>query len=230
MASIASNLHLVREKVSQAALKVGRDPEDIQIIAVTKTVDIPQMEEAIAAGITAIGENRVQEITKKYPLLKEKVDWHLIGHLQTNKVKYIIDKVSLIHSLDRLSLANEISKRAQQKGLVMPVLVQVNVAKEESKFGLKVEEVIPFLKDIAGMQGLKILGLMTIAPFVEDVEDVRYVFRDLRNLAEKIKQEAIPGVVMKHLSMGMTNDYEVAVEEGATLIRVGTGIFGQRKL
>ncbi|MGI6332059.1 MAG: YggS family pyridoxal phosphate-dependent enzyme [Zhaonellaceae bacterium] len=229
MASIASNLHIVRDKVSQAALKVGRNPEDIQIIAVTKTVDIPQMEEAIAAGITAVGENRVQEITKKYPLLKEKVDWHLIGHLQTNKVKYIIDKVRLIHSLDRFSLVKEISKRAQQQGIVMPVLVQVNVAEEESKFGLKVEEVIPFLKDIVGIKGLKILGLMTMAPFVEDAEEVRYVFRDLRNLAEKITKQAIPGVEMKHLSMGMTNDYEVAVEEGATLIRVGTGIFGQRK-
>jgi pyridoxal phosphate enzyme (YggS family) len=229
LASIASNLHIVRDKVSQAALKVGRNPEDIQIIAVTKTVDIPQMEEAIAAGITAVGENRVQEITKKYPLLKEKVDWHLIGHLQTNKVKYIIDKVRLIHSLDRFSLVKEISKRAQQQGIVMPVLVQVNVAEEESKFGLKVEEVIPFLKDIVGIKGLKILGLMTMAPFVEDAEEVRYVFRDLRNLAEKITKQAIPGVEMKHLSMGMTNDYEVAVEEGATLIRVGTGIFGQRK-
>jgi len=222
-------LHIVRDKVSQAALKVGRNPEDIQIIAVTKTVDIPQMEEAIAAGITAVGENRVQEITKKYPLLKEKVDWHLIGHLQTNKVKYIIDKVKMIHSLDRFSLVKEISKRAQQQGIVMPVLVQVNVAEEESKFGLKVEEVIPFLKDIVGIKGLKILGLMTMAPFVEDAEEVRYVFRDLRNLAEKITKQAIPGVEMKHLSMGMTNDYEVAVEEGATLIRVGTGIFGQRK-
>lgn len=229
MASIASNLHIVRDKVSQAALKVGRNPEDIQIIAVTKTVDIPQMEEAIAAGITAVGENRVQEITKKYPLLKEKVDWHLIGHLQTNKVKYIIDKVKMIHSLDRFSLVKEISKRAQQQGIVMPVLVQVNVAEEESKFGLKVEEVIPFLKDIVGIKGLKILGLMTMAPFVEDAEEVRYVFRDLRNLAEKITKQAIPGVEMKHLSMGMTSDYEVAVEEGATLIRVGTGIFGQRK-
>lgn len=229
MASIASNLHIVRDKVSQAALKVGRNPEDIQIIAVTKTVDIPQMEEAIAAGITAVGENRVQEITKKYPLLKEKVDWHLIGHLQTNKVKYIIDKVKMIHSLDRFSLVKEISKRAQQQGIVMPVLVQVNVAEEESKFGLKVEEVIPFIKDIVGIKGLKILGLMTMAPFVEDAEEVRYVFRDLRNLAEKITKQAIPGVEMKHLSMGMTNDYEVAVEEGATLIRVGTGIFGQRK-
>jgi pyridoxal phosphate enzyme (YggS family) len=229
LASIASNLHIVRDKVSQAALKVGRNPEDIQIIAVTKTVDIPQMEEAIAAGITAVGENRVQEITKKYPLLKEKVDWHLIGHLQTNKVKYIIDKVKIIHSLDRFTLVKEISKRAQQQGIVMPVLVQVNVAEEESKFGLKVEEVIPFLKDIVGIKGLKILGLMTMAPFVEDAEEVRYVFRDLRNLAEKITKQAIPGVEMKHLSMGMTNDYEVAVEEGATLIRVGTGIFGQRK-
>lgn len=228
MTLIKTNLQEVRNKVAQAALKAGRKPEDIQIIAVTKTVDIPQMEEAIEAGITAIGENRVQEIRKKYPLLQKEVDWHLIGHLQTNKVKYIIDKVKLIHSVDRLSLANEISKRATKKGLTMSVLVQVNVAEEETKFGLKVEQVIPFIKEIVELEGIKVEGLMTMAPLVDDPEEVRFVFKELKLLAERIKQESIPGVEMKHLSMGMTNDFEVAVEEGATLIRVGTGIFGKR--
>jgi len=229
LTSIVENLQNVRERVAEAAQKAGRKPEDIQIIAVTKTVDIPQIEEVIGAGITAIGENRVQEVMRKYPLLQEKVDWHLIGHLQTNKVKYIIDKVCLIHSVESIPLAQEISKRAGQKGIVMPILVQVNVAEEETKFGLKVEEVIPFIREIAKLDGLKVEGLMTMAPFVENPEDARPVFRELRILAEKIKQEAIPGVEMKHLSMGMTNDYQVAVEEGATLIRVGTGIFGKRK-
>lgn len=229
MTSIGANLQDVRSKVTQAALKAGRNPEEIQIIAVTKTVDISQMEEAISAGITAIGENRVQEVRRKFPLLKKKVDWHLIGHLQTNKVKYIIDKVSLIHSVESLSLAKEISKRAGQKGIVMPILVQVNIAEEESKFGLKVKEVIPFLKEIAELENIKIEGLMTMAPFVENPEEIRFVFKKLKLLSENIKEEHIPRVEMKHLSMGMTNDYQVAVEEGATLIRVGTGIFGKRK-
>jgi pyridoxal phosphate enzyme (YggS family) len=225
---IKTNLQEVQNKVFQAAVKAGQKPEDIQIIAVTKTVDIPQMEEAIDAGISAIGENRVQEITKKYPLLQKKVDWHLIGYLQTNKVKYIIDKVQLIHSLERLSLAKEISKRAKQKGLTMPVLIQVNVAQEKTKHGLEVEQVIPFIKEIVELEGIKVQGLMTMAPFVNDPEEVRFVFRELRLLAERIKQESIPGIEMKHLSMGMTNDFEVAIEEGANLIRVGTGIFGER--
>jgi pyridoxal phosphate enzyme (YggS family) len=161
---IKTNLQEVQNKVFQAAVKAGQKPEDIQIIAVTKTVDIPQMEEAIDAGISAIGENRVQEITKKYPLLQKKVDWHLIGYLQTNKVKYIIDKVQLIHSLERLSLAKEISKRAKQKGLTMPVLIQVNVAQEKTKHGLEVEQVIPFIKEIVELEGIKVQGLMTMAP------------------------------------------------------------------
>jgi len=228
LASIESNLQNVRAKVAKAAIKAGRKPEDIQIVAVTKTVDIPQIEEAIAAGVTAIGENRVQEVMRKQPLLHNNVDWHLIGHLQTNKVKYIIDGVRLIHSVESLSLVKEISKRAVQKGIIMPILVQVNVAKEETKHGLEIEQVIPFLKETAGYQGAEVQGLMTMAPLVDDPEEVRFVFKELRLLAERINGEIIPGVEMKHLSMGMTNDYEVAVEEGATLVRVGTGIFGKR--
>lgn len=230
LTSIVSNLQDVQRRVCQAALTAGRNPEEIQIIAVTKTVEIPQIEEVITAGIKSIGENRVQEITRKYPLLKKEINWHLIGHLQTNKVKYIIDKVQLIHSLDRFSLAQEISKRAKQKEIIMPALVQVNVAEEKTKHGLRVAEVIPFIKEIAGLEGLKIQGLMTMAPFVDNAEEVRYVFRELRLLSQKIQQESIKGVEMNLLSMGMTNDFEMAIEEGANMIRVGTAIFGKRNL
>lgn len=229
MPQIAENLEKVREKINAAAQRAGRNSAEIKLVAVTKTVDVPQIEEAITAGITAIGENRVQEVRKKYPEVTLPVEWHLIGHLQTNKVKYIIDKVDLIHSLDRFSLAEEISKRAQQAGRIMPVLVQVNVAEEESKFGLKVEETEDFIRQVSQLEGISIQGLMTIAPYVEDPEEVRPVFRKLKELSEEIQGKALPKVEMKYLSMGMSNDYEVAIEEGANLIRIGTAIFGARK-
>lgn len=225
---IAENLEKVRKKIEAAAQRAGRDPAEIKLVAVTKTVEVPQIEEAIAAGITAIGENRVQELRKKYPEVTLPVEWHLIGHLQTNKVKYIVDKVDLVHSLDRFSLAQEIAKRAQQAGRIMPVLVQVNVAQEETKFGLRVEETEEFIRRVSELEGIKIQGLMTIAPYVEDPEEVRPVFRKLKELSEEIQDKAIPKVEMKYLSMGMSNDYEVAIEEGANLVRIGTAIFGER--
>lgn len=228
MSVIAENLETVREKIAAAAQRVGRDPAEIKLVAVTKTVDVPTIEEGIKAGITAIGENRVQEIRKKYPEIQSPVEWHLIGHLQTNKVKYIIDKVDLIHSLDRYSLAQEISKRAQQAGTTMSVLVQVNVAEEETKFGLKVEETEEFIKEVTQLEGIKILGLMTMAPYVENPEEVRFVFKKLKELSEKIGNLNLPQVEMKYLSMGMSNDYEVAIEEGANIVRVGSAIFGAR--
>lgn len=228
MSVIVENLETVREKIAAAAQRVGRDPAEIKLVAVTKTVDVPTIEEGIKAGITAIGENRVQEIRKKYPEIQSPVEWHLIGHLQTNKVKYIIDKVDLIHSLDRYSLAQEISKRAQQAGTTMSVLVQVNVAEEETKFGLKVEETEEFIKEVTQLEGIKILGLMTMAPYVENPEEVRFVFKKLKELSEKIGNLNLPQVEMKYLSMGMSNDYEVAIEEGANIVRVGSAIFGAR--
>ena len=176
-----------------------------------------------------IGENRVQELVEKYHILGEGPKYHMIGHLQSNKVKDIIDKVTLIHSLDRPSLSKEIDKRAKAKGIVMDVLVQVNVAEEESKHGLKVEEVIPFIEETLQYNTIRIKGLMTIAPLVEDAEEVRWVFRELRQLSERISSRGYENVDMEFLSMGMSNDYEVAIEEGSNMIRIGTGLFGERK-
>lgn len=228
MGEVAVNIAALRQRIAIAAEKSGRKPEEIEIIAVTKTVDVPRIREAMAEGITSLGENRVQELTAKYEEVGPEANWHLIGHLQTNKVKYIIDKVTLVHSLDRMSLAKELNKRAVAASRVVPVLVQVNIAEEETKFGLHEDEVIPFIEEVRSMPGMKIQGLMTIAPFTEEPETVRPVFRALKELAEKIKGLNFPEVEMRYLSMGMTNDFEVAIEEGANMIRVGSGIFGER--
>lgn len=179
--------------------------------------------------MTNIGENRTQELVEKYDIIGNKAKYHMIGHLQTNKVKTIIDKVALVHSLDRLSLAKELDKRAKKHGIIVDTLVQVNVAEEESKFGLKLDEVIPFLEKILKYDNIRVKGLMTIAPFVEDAEEVRWVFKELRRFSEVIKNKDYTNVKMEILSMGMTNDYQVAIEEGSNMIRIGTGIFGQRK-
>lgn len=196
-------------------------------MAVTKTVSVDKIREAVAAGLVNLGENRVQEFQDKYPLL-ENVDWHIIGHLQSNKVKYIADRVSLIHSLDSLPLAETISGRMAAIGKVADVLVQVNIAQEATKFGIEPAEATNFIESAAKLPGLRIKGLMTIAPFTDNIEQVRTVFRRLRTLAAETKEIGIPGVEMNHLSMGMSNDYIVAIEEGATLIRLGSIIFGQR--
>lgn len=228
MGVVAANIAALRQRIAIAAEQAGRKPEEIELIAVTKTVDVPRIREAMAEGITSLGENRVQELTAKYEEVGPEANWHLIGHLQTNKVKYIVDKVALIHSLDRMSLARELSKRAQAISRVVPVLVQVNIAEEESKFGLYRDEVIPFIEDVRSMAGLKIQGLMTIAPLTGDPEEVRPVFRSLKELAVEIGNMGFPEVEMRYLSMGMTNDFEVAIQEGANMIRVGSGIFGER--
>ncbi len=227
MSSISYNIKSVLEKVRTAAAKANRDPAEIKIVAVTKTVPVEWIREAVDAGLTVLGENRVQELTAKYPLV-EGVEWHLIGHLQSNKVKYIVDKVSLIHSLDSLSLAEEINKRMLPLGRVMDVLVQVNVADEDTKFGISPAETRDFIDAVRQLPGLKIKGLMTIGPYVEEPEEVRPVFRKLRMLAEELKTIGLPGVEMNHLSMGMSNDYIIAVEEGATLLRLGSALFGPR--
>lgn len=208
--------------------KSGRTDNKVEIIAVTKTIEIEQINQAIELGLTNIGENRVQEMMEKHNIIGDKANYHMIGHLQTNKVRNIIDKVSLVHSLDRMSLAKELNKRAKMNDLVIDVLIQVNVAEEESKFGLKVEEVIPFLEEILKYENIKIKGLMTMAPHLDDSEDVRWVFRDLRKLSETIKDKNYNNVYMDILSMGMTNDYEIAIEEGSNMIRVGRGLFGKR--
>lgn len=198
-------------------------------MAVTKTVDVATIEEAIGLGITDIGENRVQELREKIEAIGEGVNYHLIGHLQTNKVKYIIDKVKLIHSLDRLSLVKELDKRARQRQLVIDTLVQVNVAEEESKFGLKVEEVLPFIEEVLKYENIRIRGLMTIAPYTDDEALLRKIFRTMYKLKEDISKRKYENLTMDYLSMGMTNDYKIAIEEGSNMIRVGSAIFGTRK-
>lgn len=226
--SIKENLDSINLKIEDIVSKQGRKLEDITLIAVSKTIEIDRINEAISLGATELGENKVQEIESKFGNLIGSPNIHMIGHLQTNKVKYIIDKVKLIHSLDRMSLAEEIEKRAKNKNLTIDTLVQVNVAEEESKFGMKLEEVKDFLKELEKFENLRVKGLMTIAPFDEDKEKVRYVFKELKNLFEDIKSQEFKNVEMKYLSMGMTNDYEVALEEGSNMVRIGTGIFGKR--
>ncbi|WP_352419986.1 YggS family pyridoxal phosphate-dependent enzyme [Proteiniborus sp.] len=221
-------MEIIKEKANKILSRKNLSFNDITLVAVTKTVDTEKINKAIELGITNIGENKVQEIQSKYEQINNKVKWHMIGHLQSNKVKYIIDKVEMIHSLDRMSLAEEIQKRAEEFNVYVNSLVQVNIAEEDSKFGLRKEEVIPFIESISNFNRIRIKGLMTIAPYAEDPEEVRYVFKDLRELFEEIKELNLDNIDMKYLSMGMTNDYEVALEEGANIIRIGTGIFGKR--
>ena len=218
----------VKKHVEEACKRVGRDPREVTVIAVSKTKPIEMIEEAMEAGARVFGENKVQELCDKYEQLPKDLHWHLIGHLQRNKVKYIVDKAELIHSVDSLKLAEEISKEALKKNVEVNILIEVNVAEEESKFGVSVEETPVLVEEIAKLPGIHIQGLMTIAPYTTDPEENRPVFRTLKKLAVDIKKKNIDNVCMDVLSMGMTGDYQVAVEEGATLVRVGTGIFGER--
>jgi len=195
-------------------------------VAVTKTATMGQIEEAINAGVKIIGENRVHDAKEKYQILTAGIEWHLIGHLQTNKVKYAVEIFNCIHSVDSIKLAQEIDKRSKQFGKIMDVLVEVNVSGEESKYGIKPEEVKPFIKNISEFLRIKVRGLMTIAPIVKDKEEVRPYFRKLRELSKEIKSKNIENVKMDYLSMGMTKDFEIAIEEGANMVRIGRGIFG----
>lgn len=225
---VAENLQEVRRKIVRACEKAGRDPGEVTLIAVTKTKPVSMLMEAYEADARIFGENRVQEIMDKYPQLPGDIQWHMIGHLQRNKVKYIIDKVSMIHSLDSLRLAETIEQEAAAHGLRIPVLIEVNVGEEASKFGLRVPDVLPFAEALSGYPHLDVRGLMTIAPYVEDPENNREIFRQLKKLSVDIGAKNINNISMSVLSMGMTGDYEVAVQEGATMVRVGTGIFGER--
>jgi len=224
--TIKNNLEIINEKIRKAALKANRNPEEIKLVAVTKTATIEQIKEAINAGVKIIGENKVQEAKEKYKILSADIEWHLVGHLQTNKVKYAIEIFDLIHSVDSIKLAKEIDRRSLQFEMITNVLVEVNVSGEETKYGIKPEEVKSFLKEISEFYGIKVRGLMTIAPIAEDQEEVRPYFRKLRELSEKIKNKNIKNVKMDYLSMGMTEDFEVAIEEGANMVRIGRGIFG----
>ena len=226
METIKNNLEIINKKIKKAALKVNRNPEEIKLVTVTKTATTEQIEEAINAGIKIIGENRVQDAKKKYQIFTADVEWHLIGHLQTNKVKYAVEIFNCIQSIDSIKLAQEIDKRSLQFGKIMDVLVEVNVSGEETKYGIKSEEVETFLKEISEFPRIRIRGLMTIAPIVEDKEEVRPYFRKLRELYKEIKSKNIENVKMNWLSMGMTEDFEIAIEEGANMVRIGRGIFG----
>ena len=226
---LKDNIAVVRKNIELACERAGRNPEEVTLIAVSKTKPLSDIEEVIATTDTRdFGENKVQEMVDKYEKVSTPVNWHLIGHLQTNKVKYIVDKACLIHSVDSFNLAKTIEKEAVKRNVTANILIEVNVAEEETKFGVRCEEVLPLIEQIKDLPHVKVKGLMTIAPFVENPEDNRVYFRTLRDLSLDIASKNIDNIDMSVLSMGMTNDYVVAVEEGATLVRDGTGIFGAR--
>lgn len=225
---LKENLTKVEENIQKACDKAGRKRSEVTLIAVSKTKPVEMLQEIYDEGIREFGENKVQEMCEKMELMPQDIKWNMIGHLQTNKVKYIIGKTSLIHSVDSLKLAEEIQKQAAKHDVTADILVEVNIANEESKFGISKDETIQMVRDIAKLDHLKIKGLMTIAPFVENPEDNRLYFREIKQLSVDINNQNIDNVSMDVLSMGMTGDYMVAIEEGATMVRVGTGIFGER--
>ena len=225
---VKENLSIVEQNIQKACARSGRDRREVQLIAISKTKPVEMLMEAYDCQIRDFGENKPQEIREKFPQLPEDIRWHMIGHLQRNKVKYIVDKVALIHSVDSLRLAETIEHEAAKHNVTVPVLIEVNVAQEESKFGLKTEEVLSLVESVAAFPHIHIKGLMTIAPYVENPEENRGIFRQLKKLSVDIAAKNINNVNMSVLSMGMTGDYQVAVQEGATMVRVGTGIFGER--
>ena len=225
---VTENWNDVERRVLEACKRAGRTRDEVTLIAVSKTKPLDMLKEAYQAGARYFGENKVQELVDKYDEMPSDVHWQMIGHLQRNKVKYIIDKAELIHSVDSVRLAETIDKEAEKKGIIANVLLEVNMAKEETKFGLMPEDVKDFIGQIAGFKHIKVHGLMTIAPFVSNPEENRKYFANLRKLSVDIGKEKVDNVNMSILSMGMTNDFEIAIEEGATMIRVGTAIFGER--
>ena len=226
--SVCENYKEVEKRVEEACKRAGRKREEVNLIAVSKTKPVSMIEELLPLNVRDFGENKVQELTAKAEILPSALHWHMIGHLQRNKVKYIVDKACIIHSVDSLRLAEEISKAAQKKQVTAKILIEVNVAEEESKFGVRTSELLPLIEAISLLPNIAIKGLMTIAPYVENPEENRWIFQKLKNLSIDIKGKNFDNVTMDVLSMGMTGDYEVAIEEGATHVRVGTGIFGER--
>lgn len=226
---ISENLKIIREKIKGACLRSGRSVDQVKIVAVSKTVDVPAVEEAIDAGITIIGENRVQEAWRKFQKIERPVQWHLIGHLQTNKVKRALQFADVIESVDSIHLAKEINLRAQERGKAVEVFVEVNTSGEASKFGVHPDALVDFLYGIADLHYLRVTGLMTVGAFLPEPERVRPCFSLLRQLRDKGNAAQIAKIELEHLSMGMTNDFEVAVEEGATHVRIGRAIFGERE-
>lgn len=225
---ILENLKQVEENIKNACEKAGRDRSKVTLIAVSKTKPVSMLEEAYNSGIREFGENKVQEICEKRDQLPADIHWHMIGHLQRNKVKYIVKDVTLIHSVDTYRLAEEINIQAKKAGRIVPVLIEINIAGETSKFGVAPSEALQLVQEISHLENVRIQGLMTVAPYVEDPEENRSCFRKIRDLSVDIAAQNIDNVSMDVLSMGMTGDYMVAIEEGATMVRVGTGIFGAR--
>ncbi len=225
---LKENLAVVEENIAKACKKAGRDRSEVTLIAVSKTKPVSMLQEIYDENIRHFGENKVQELCDKIEQMPQDIHWHMIGHLQRNKVKYIIGKVALIHSVDTYRLAEEINIQAKKKNVVVPILVEVNIAEEESKFGTSAEDAMLLVSEIAQLENVQVKGLMTIAPYVENPEDNRAYFRKIKQLSVDIRNKNIDNVSMEILSMGMTGDYMVAIEEGATMVRVGTGIFGER--
>jgi pyridoxal phosphate enzyme (YggS family) len=227
--SIRENIEEIIKRKNEAALRCGINPEDITIIAVSKTVDGSRAREAVMGGLDNLGENRVQEIMNKYDELQDlPVKWHMIGHLQKNKVKYIIDKVELIHSVESIELAAEINKRASQHNIISNILIELNIGEEESKFGINENSVYDFVGSLEQFENIKVMGFMTVAPFCENPEDIRWVFKKMKEIFDKISAMNLKNTQMKYLSMGMTNDFEIAIEEGSNIVRIGTAVFGKR--
>jgi pyridoxal phosphate enzyme (YggS family) len=226
---IAENLKTIVDRIAAAAQRAGRDPSSIKLVAVTKTVDVERIREAAAAGAVILGENRVQEAKGKIEKLGRIASWHLIGHLQTNKAKYAVRLFDMIHSVDSIELADEIDRQAAKLGKIQDVLIEVSIAGEASKAGVDLAGAVGLVRAAANLKNISINGLMTIPPFLDNPEEVRPYFRALRELAANIAKEDIPRVSLRELSMGMSGDFEVAVEEGATMVRVGSAIFGERQ-
>jgi len=224
---IKINLEEIEKKILNICNENKIDRKGIQLIAVTKTIDVEKIKEAIDEGILTLGENKVQEIVDKYDKIEEKAKWHMIGHLQRNKVKYIIEKVDMIHSLDSMKLAREIDKRAAQAGKTMDCLIQINIGEEESKSGIDYDDAESFLNEAGNLENVRIRGFMAIAPYIEDKEKVRPYFKKMNELFERMKTKGHEDQMI-YLSMGMTHDFETAIEEGANMVRIGTGIFGER--
>lgn len=225
---IKDNISIVEERIEAACKRSGRDVKEVTLIAVSKTKPVSMLKEAYETGIRTFGENKVQELVDKTEQMPEDIKWHMIGHLQRNKVKYLIGKTALIHSVDTYRLAEQINIEAKKNHTVMNVLIEVNIADEESKFGVRPDEVSGLIHEISTLDGIRVKGLMTVAPYTENAEENRGYFKKMHQLYVDINAENIDNVDMDILSMGMTGDYEIAIEEGATMVRVGTGIFGER--
>ncbi|RPJ01213.1 MAG: YggS family pyridoxal phosphate-dependent enzyme [Deltaproteobacteria bacterium] len=226
MSSVKENVLRVMERIEQAARRSGRDPREVKLVAVSKTVEPARVQEAIEAGVSILGENSVQEAQQKIETLGRPVAWHFIGHLQSNKAKVAVQLFDMVHSLDSIHLAEELNRRAAQANRVIPCFIEINLAREETKFGADEAKLLNLAKRAADLDHLSLQGLMTMPPFFEVPDESRPYFVELRKWKERLEREGVP---VRELSMGMSNDFEIAIEEGATYVRVGTAIFGQRK-